>query len=112
MTSIYRQWYIHTAPSFTIPNPSSTPYTFGFNGRAFPNPNGNIQAPYTTVAYIDPMPLPGSSLSFLPNHAYQNKPRFNTYGQLEADDFDFETLPQYPFRPQPVDMTSAQATTE
>jgi hypothetical protein len=80
MASMYGQGYTHTAPSFTIPNPSSTPYTSRFNGRAYPNPSSNFQAPYTTVAYIDPIPLPGSSLGFLPNHAYQILPCFNAYG--------------------------------
>jgi hypothetical protein len=104
--SIYGQGYTHTAPSFTITNPSSTPYTFGFNGRAYPNPSSNFQAPYTTVAYTDPISLSGSSLGFLTNHAYQTPPLFNAYGQPEADGFGYETPPQSPFRPQPVDMMS------
>jgi hypothetical protein len=82
--SMYGQGYTHTAPSFTIPNPSLTPYTSGFNGRAYPNPNGNFQAPYTTIAYTDPIPLPSSSLGFLPNHAYQILLHFNAYGQPET----------------------------
>jgi hypothetical protein len=44
-SSMYGQGYTHTAPSFTIPNPSSTPYTSGFNGLVYPNPSGNLQAP-------------------------------------------------------------------
>jgi hypothetical protein len=32
MASMYGQGYTRTAPSFTIPNPRSTPYTSGFNG--------------------------------------------------------------------------------
>jgi hypothetical protein len=63
-TSMYGQGYTHTAPNFTISNPSSTPYTSGFNGREYLNPSNNFQAPYTTVAYTDPIPLPGSSLGF------------------------------------------------
>jgi hypothetical protein len=39
-------------------------------------------------------------------------PCFNTYGQLEADGFGYETPLQFPFRPQPIDMTSARAMTE
>jgi hypothetical protein len=78
--SMYGQGYTHTALSFTMSNPSSTPYTFRFNGRAYPNPSGNFQASYTTVAYTDTIPLPGSSLGFLPNNAYQTPPRFNAYG--------------------------------
>jgi hypothetical protein len=54
---------------------------------------GNYQAPYTSVTYIDPIPLPGSSLGFLPNHAYQKTLRFNAYGQPEAGGFGYETLP-------------------
>jgi hypothetical protein len=84
-TSMYGKGYSHTAPNFTIPNPSSTPYIFGFNGRAYPNPCNNFQVPYTTIAYTDPIPLPDSSLVFLLNHAYQTLPRFNLYGQSEAD---------------------------
>jgi hypothetical protein len=83
--SMYGQGYTHTAHSFTTPNPGSAPYTSKYNGWAYPNPNGNYQALYTTVAYIDPIPLSGSSLGFLPNPAYQNAPCFNTYGQLEAN---------------------------
>jgi hypothetical protein len=80
MTSMFGQGYTHTAPSFTIPNLDSAPYTFRYNGRAYHNSNSSYQALYTTVAYIGPIPLLGSSLSFLPNHTYQNMPRFNTYG--------------------------------
>jgi hypothetical protein len=65
---------------------------------------------YITVAYTDPIPLPGSSLGFLPNHAYQNVPRFNTYGQSNVGGFDYETPPQFSFRMQLIDMTSARAT--
>jgi hypothetical protein len=32
-------------------------------------------------------------------------PRFNTYAQPEAGDFGFETLRQFPFMAQPIDMT-------
>jgi hypothetical protein len=80
MANMYGQWYTHTTPSITIPNPSLTPYTSGFNGRAYPNASSNFQAPYTTIAYTDPIPLPDSLLGFLPNHAYQTLPHFNTYG--------------------------------
>jgi hypothetical protein len=67
----------------------------------------NYQTPYTTVAYTDPTPLPGCSLSFLPNHAYQHAPRFNVYGQPKADSFGYETPLQFPFRPQSIDLTLA-----
>jgi hypothetical protein len=95
-----------------MPNFTSASCTPGGNGQAYAHASGNFQAPYTTVAYIDPIPLPGSSLGFLPNHANQNAPRFNAYGQPKTDDFGYETPPQFPFRPQPIDMTSARATAE
>jgi hypothetical protein len=110
--SMYGQGYTHTTPIFTIPNPSSTPYTSGFNGQAYPNPSGNFQAPYTTVAYINPIPLPGSSLGFLPNHSYQTPRHFNAYDQPEAGGFGYETPPQFSFRPQPVGMTPSRITVE
>jgi hypothetical protein len=65
---------------------------------------------YTIVAYTDPIPLPGSSLDFLPYHTYQTPPCFNAYRQLEAGGFDYETSLQFPFRSQPIDMTPGQAT--
>jgi hypothetical protein len=108
-TSMYGQGYTHATSSLVMPNPSSTPYTSGFNGRAYPNPSGNFQAPYITIAYIDSILLPGSSLGFLPNHTYQTSPHFNAYGQPEVYGFGYETPPQFPFRPQPVDMTLARA---
>jgi hypothetical protein len=99
MASMYGQGYTRIAPSFTIPNPNLTPYTSGFNGRAYSNPSSNFQAPYTTVAYTNPIPLPSSLLGFLPNYTYQTPPCFNAYGQLEANGFGYETPPQFPFRP-------------
>jgi hypothetical protein len=110
--SMFGQGYTHTVPSFFMPNSTSAPYTSGYNDRAYPNPNGNYQAPYTTIAYTDPIPLPGSSLGFLPNHDYQNTPHFNTYGQPKASGFGFETPPQIPFRLQPIDVTPPRATAE
>jgi hypothetical protein len=67
---------------------------------------------YSTIAYTDPIPLLSSSLGFFANHAYQNTLQFNTCSQPEADNFGYETLPQFHFRPQPIDMTPARATTE
>jgi hypothetical protein len=104
MTSMFGQEYTHTAPSFTIRNPGLAPYTFGYNGRACPNTNISYQDTYTTIAYTDPIPLRGSSLSFLPKHAYQNTPRFNSNGQPKVVGFGFETLPQFPFRLQLIDI--------
>jgi hypothetical protein len=72
-------------------NLGSAPYTSGYNDRAYPNPNSNYQAPYITVAYIDPISLSGSSLDFLPNHTYQNAPHSNAYGQPEVSGFGYET---------------------
>jgi hypothetical protein len=77
--NMFGQGYTYTSPSFTIPNPGSASYTSGYNGQAYPNPNGNYRALYTNVAYTNPIPLPGSSLGFLPNHTYQNTPHFNAY---------------------------------
>jgi hypothetical protein len=91
--SMYGQGYTRTVPSFTIPNPISTPYTSRFNGRAYPNPNGKFQALYTTVAYTDHIPLPSSSLGFLPNHTHQLPPHFNAYGRPKTDGFGYETPP-------------------
>jgi hypothetical protein len=104
-TSMFVQGYTHTAPSFFTPNLGLAPYTFGYNDRAHPNPNGNYQAMYTTVAYTDLIPLPDSSLGFLHNHAFQILPRFNAYSQLKASGFSYETSLQFPFRSQPVDAT-------
>jgi hypothetical protein len=105
--SMFRHGYSHATPSFSIPNPVSAPYTFGYNGQTYSNPNGKYQAPYTTIAYTDPIPLSSSSLGFLPNHAYQNTPCFNAYGLPEADGFGYETPLKFPFRPQPISMTPA-----
>jgi hypothetical protein len=67
---------------------------------------------YTTVVYTDHILLPGSSLRFLPNQAYQTPPRFNAYDQSEAGDLGYETSSQFSFIPQPVDMTPTRATTK
>jgi hypothetical protein len=112
MTSMFGQEYTQTASSLSTSNFTSVVYTVGGNGRARPDASGNYEAPYTTVAYTDNIPLPSSSLGFLPNHTYQNAPCFNAYGQLKADGCGYETPPQFPFRPQPIDMTPARATVE
>jgi hypothetical protein len=95
-----------------MPNFTSVPYTPWGNGRMYAHARGNYHVSYSTVAYTNPIPLPSSSLGFLPNHAYQNASRFNAYGQLEAGGFSYETPLQFPFRPQPIDMTPARATVE
>jgi hypothetical protein len=112
MTNMFGHGYTQTTPSFSMPNFTSAAYISGGNGRAYVHANGNYKASYTTVAYTDPISLHGSSLGFLPNHAYQNVPHFNTYRQPEADDFGYETLPLFPFGPQPIDMTPARAMAE
>jgi hypothetical protein len=86
----------HTTPSFSMPKHGSITYTSGYNCWAYPKPNGNYQAPYTTVACTNPITLPSSSLGFLPNHAYQNAPCFNAYGQPEAGSFADETPTEFP----------------
>jgi hypothetical protein len=93
MANMFGQGYTQTAPSFSMPNFTSSPHTPGGNSRAYEHASGNYQAPYTTVAYTDPITLPGSSLGFLPNHAYQNMSRFNAYGLPEAGGFGYETPP-------------------
>jgi hypothetical protein len=112
MATMFGQGYTQTTPSFSMPIFTSAAYTPRGNGRASEHANGNYQAPYSTIAYTDPIPLPGSSLGFLPNRAYQNAPRFNTYGQPKADGFGYETPPQFPFRPQSIDMMPTRATAE
>jgi hypothetical protein len=101
MTNIFRQGYTHATHSFSMPNLGLASYTLGCNGRTYTNTNDNYQAPYTTVAYTDPIPLPGSSAGFLPNYTYNNVMRYNTYDP-----------PKFSFRSQPVEMTPAQANTE
>jgi hypothetical protein len=44
MTSIFRQGHTQTAPSFSMSNFTSTPYTHGGNGRAYVHATGNYQA--------------------------------------------------------------------
>jgi hypothetical protein len=112
MTSMFGHGYTQTTPSFVIPNFTSAPYTPGGNCQTYPHPSSSYQAPYFTIAYTDPIPLPISSLGFLPNHAYQNMPHFNAYGQLKASGFGYETPPQFSFRSQPIDMTLARAMVE
>jgi hypothetical protein len=70
MSNMFGQGYTQTAPSFPMPNFTSAPYTSGGNDRAYMHASGNYQAMYTTIAHIDHISLPGSSLGFLPNHAY------------------------------------------
>jgi hypothetical protein len=74
-------------------NFTSAPYTPGGNDRIYAHTSGNYQAPYSTVAYTDPILFPGSSLGFLPNHFYQNATQLNAYGKSEADNFGYDTPP-------------------
>jgi hypothetical protein len=92
-TSIFEQGYMQTTPSFSMPNLTSAPYTPEGNGQTYAYASGNYQDTYSIIAHIDYIPLPGSSLDFLPSHAYQNVPRFNGYGHLEACHFGYEISP-------------------
>jgi hypothetical protein len=76
----------------------------------YTNPNNNYQALYTIIAYTDPIPLPCSSVGFLPNSADNNATWYNMYDQPKNGGFGYETPPQFPIRPQPIDMTLARAT--
>jgi hypothetical protein len=67
---MFRQGYTQTTHSFSMPNFTLAPYILGGNGRAYAHASNNYQASYSTVAYTNPIPLPDSSLGFLPNHAY------------------------------------------
>jgi hypothetical protein len=96
MASKFSQGHTQTTLSFSMPYFTSASYTPGSNGWAYVHASGNFQAPYTIVAYTDPIPLPDSSLGILPNHAYQNASWFNAYGQPEAGDFGYETHHNFP----------------
>jgi hypothetical protein len=91
IASMFGQGFTHTMPSFSMPNLGLAPYTPEGSGRTYANTNGNYQAPYSTVAYTDPIPLLGSSVGFLPNHAYHNTTWYNTYCKLENNGFGYET---------------------
>jgi hypothetical protein len=108
----FAQTNTHTSGPTAGDSTTLTPYTSGFNGQAYSNPSSNFQDMYTTIAYTDPIPLPGSALGFLRNHAYQTPPCFNAYGQPKADGFGYGTPPQFPFIPHPVDMMPGRATTK
>jgi hypothetical protein len=110
MANMFRQGCTHTAPSICLPNPGSAPYTARYNGWAYTNPNGNYQAPYTVVAYTNPIPLPGRLLGFLPKSTYHTAMWHNTLGQPEFGSFGYETPPQSPFRTQPIDKMLTRAT--
>jgi hypothetical protein len=79
MASMFGQVYMQIALSFSMLNYTSAPYTPEGNDRAYVHSSRNFQAPNTIVAYTDPIPLPGSTLGFLPNHTYQNASQFNAY---------------------------------
>jgi hypothetical protein len=68
MARMFGQGYTPTALSFSMPNPCLAPYTLRYNGQIYTNPNGNYQAPYSTVAYTDLIPLPGNLVGFLPSY--------------------------------------------
>jgi hypothetical protein len=71
-TSMFRQGYTHAAPNFSMPSFTLAAYNHEGIGRVYVYASSSYHALYITVAYTDPIPLPSSSLGFLPNHAYQN----------------------------------------
>jgi hypothetical protein len=85
-----------------MPNPGSAPYTPRCNDRAYVNSSDNYQTPYTTVAYTDPIALLGGSTGRWANYTNKNTMWYPIY----------ETPPQFPFRPQPVEITLARVTAE
>jgi hypothetical protein len=93
-------------------NPTLAPYTPEGNDQTYSNTNGNYQASYSTIAYIDPIPLSDSLVGFLSNQAYYNVTQYNAYVQSKNDGFSYETLAKFPFRPTPIDMTPTRATVE
>jgi hypothetical protein len=109
---MFRLGYTQAAPSFSMPNFSLAPYTPEGNGQAYANANDNYQAPYSTVAYTDPISLPDNSAGFLSNHAYHKVTRYIADSQSETVGFGYKTPPQFPFRPQPIDITLDRAMTE
>jgi hypothetical protein len=78
MACMFRLWYMHTTPSFSMPNPGPAPYTPRCNGRTYANNNDNFEVSYSTVAYTNTIPLPGSLAGFLLNSAYHNTMWYNT----------------------------------
>jgi hypothetical protein len=110
--NMFGQGYTHAAPNFSMPNSGSSLYTPGCHGQIYTNTNDNYQASYTTVAYTDFIPLPDTSARFWLNYANNNMMWYNTYSLLKHGDFGYETLPQFPFRSQPIEMTPARATAE
>jgi hypothetical protein len=74
-----------------MPSPGSAPYTPRRNNRTYTNTSDNYQDSYTTVAYIDPNPLPDNSDRLMPNYAYNNATWYNTYHLLEHIGIGYET---------------------
>jgi hypothetical protein len=101
----------HVTPSFSMPNPSSASYTVGYNGRTYANTNGNYQASYTTVAYTDPIPLPYGSVARWSNYTNNNTIWYTTYDPPDHDGYCYGTHCNF-FRPRPVEMMPARATTQ
>jgi hypothetical protein len=93
-----------------MPNLGLAAYTPRCNIQTNTNTNDNYQALYTTVAYANPIPLPGSLARFWPNYANNNMTQYNNYGPPEHDGFGYETPSQFPFRPQSVEMMPSRAT--
>jgi hypothetical protein len=95
-----------------MPNPGSTPDTFGSNDRTYTNTNVNYKALYTTIAYTDPIPLPDNLAERWPNYVNNNTMRYAIYDPLDHSGYGYETPPQFPFRPLSIGMTSARAIAE
>jgi hypothetical protein len=67
---------------------------------------------YTTIPYINPIPLPGSSAGCWLNYTNNNTMWYTTYGPSDHGGYSYKTPLQFPFRPQTVEMMPAQATIE
>jgi hypothetical protein len=109
---MFRQRYTHTTPSFSMSNLGSAPYTPRCNGQTYANVNGNYQAPYITIAYTNPIPLPGSLARLWPSYANNNTMWYNTHDSPEHSGFAYKTPPQFSFRPQPVELMPARDTAD
>jgi hypothetical protein len=62
IASMFRQGYTQTTPSFSMPNFSLIPYTPRVMAEHMQTPNSKYQAPYSTVAYTNLIPLLGRTL--------------------------------------------------
>jgi hypothetical protein len=86
----------------TLVHPHAPP---GITAEYTVTPTGNYKAMYTTVAYIDHIPLPDGLVGHWLNYANNNTTWYATYGPLDHVRYGYETTPEFPFRLQPIDMT-------